>query len=199
MPNAATLAARELSNRKSTLGGPVDAMPAPVRVAVPVVEAAEKAQLTEPVTEQVYEPAAYTTPERVTPVKKLPVKAKVPTQIRAGMVPQIAAKPVSKVAALQPATKPSAKQKVVKRSVARSETVAPTFWVYGVAEDDVLNVRMGPSAETDVVGAIAPAARGVRMAGACEGMWCLVEFGDQKGWVNRSYLVYEVPGLVAAR
>lgn len=200
MPNAATLAARGLSNRKSTLGGPVDTMPAPARVAAPVVEAAEEAQLTEAVSEQVYEPAAAdAAPVETAPVKKSAVKAKVPAQIRAGMVPQIAAKPVSKVAALQPATKPSAKQKVVKRSVARSETDAPTFWVYGVAEDDVLNVRMGPSAETDVVGAIPAAARGVRMAGACEGMWCLVEFGDQKGWVNRSYLVYEVPELVAAR
>ena len=210
MPKTTTLAARGLSNRKSTLGGPVDTMPAPARVAAPaplpapVVEAAEEAQLTEqvtePITEQIYEPAAAdAAPVETAPVKKAAVKAKVPTEIRAGMVPQIAAKPVSKVAAIQPAAKPAAKQKVVKRSVARGATDAPTFWVYGVAQDDVLNVRMGPSAETDVVGAIPPAARGIRMAGACEGMWCLVEFSGNRGWVNRSYLVYEVPELVAAR
>ncbi len=63
----------------------------------------------------------------------------------------------------------------------------------------MLNVRMGPSPEHDVVGAIPPQARGVRMAGVCDGMWCLVQFGEQKGWVNRSYLVYEVPDVVAAR
>ena len=201
MPSSTMVAARELSNKKSTLGGPVDTLPTPARVAAPaslpapVVKSAEEAP--------VYVPAAAdaatveTAPAKQE--KKAAVAAKSPALIRAGMIPQIAAKPVAKVSALQPAVKPAAKQKVVKRSVARSETDAPTFWVYGVADDDVLNVRMGPSPEHDVVGAIPPAARGVRMAGACEGMWCLVQFGDQKGWVNRSYLVYEVPDVVATR
>lgn len=199
MPSSTMVAARELSNKKSTLGGPVDTLPAPARVAAPdslpapVVEAAEELPA--------YVPAAAdaapveAAPVQLAPVKKVPVAAKSPALIRAGMIPQIAAKPVAKVAALQPA----AKQKVAKRSIARAANEPPTFWVYGVAEGDVLNVRMGPSPEHDVVGAIPPAARGVRMAGVCEGMWCLVQFGDQKGWVNRSYLVYEIPGQMAAR
>ncbi len=47
MPKSTMVAARGLSNKKSTLGGPVDALPAPARVAAPaplphpVVEAAE--------------------------------------------------------------------------------------------------------------------------------------------------------------
>ncbi len=216
MPKAPMLAARELSKRKSTLGGPVDTMPAPVRVAVPaplpqpVVEAAEEApvteqvteQITEQVTEQVYEPAAHTPPESAVPDK-------VSVQARVQAMPKPIVKTVRQ-AALQteepiaprtaaPVVKQKVAQKPTKRSVARAANEAPTFWVYGVAQDDVLNVRMGPSAETDVVGAIPPAARGIRMAGACEGMWCLVEFGGNRGWVNRSYLVYEVPGQVAAR
>ncbi len=206
MPKAPMLAARGLSNKKSTLGGPmgepVDALPAPARVTAPaplpqpVVEAAEEAQ--------VYVPAAGdAAPVETAPVKvqekNAAVAAKSPALIRAGMTPQIAAKPVAKVAALQPAAKPATKQKTVKRSVARSETEAPTFWVYGVADNDVLNVRMGPSPEHDVVGAIPSQARGVKIAGVCEGMWCLVEFGGNRGWVNRSYLVYEVPDMVASR
>jgi hypothetical protein len=198
MPKATTLAARQLSDRKSTLGGPVDTMPAPARVAAP-------APLHQPVEDAAEELPAYVpaaadaAPVEPVPVQAAPIAAKAPALIRAGMTPQIKKKPVAKVAALQPAAMPAAKQKVAKRSVARGATDAPTFWVYGVAENDVLNVRMGPSPEHDVVGAIPPQARGVRMAGACEGMWCLVQFGDQKGWVNRSYLVYEVPELVAAR
>ncbi len=190
MPKSTMVAARELSNRKSTLGGPVggpvDMAPAPVRGAAhkpsPVVEAAEEAP--------VYVPAAADmTPE---------LPAAPPAQAKV----QVTAKPVIKQAAVQPEkqmAKPAAKQKVTKRSIARAANEPPTFWVYGVAEDDVLNLRMGPSPEHDIVGAIPSQARGVRMAGACEDMWCLVQFGEQKGWVNRSYLVYEVPGLVAAR
>ncbi len=210
MPKSTMVAARGLSNKKSTLGGPVDALPAPARVTAPaplpqpVVEAAEDEA-------PAYVPAAaHFAPE---PPEAETAPAQAPAKIQAAVVPakvQRAPKPVIKQAALQtglesaqPAVKPQAKQKdaqkALKRNVARSAADAPTFWVYGVAPDDVLNVRMGPSPEHDVVGAIPPAARGVRMAGMCEGMWCLVQFGEQKGWVNRSYLVYEVPELVATR
>ncbi len=198
MPKAPMLAARGLSNKKSTLGGPIDSVPAPARVAAPaplpqpVVKSAEEAQVNEPVYEPVYEPAAH-------------IPAELPVPVKA----QATAKPVVKKvnqAALQtdkriatPVVKQKVAPKITKRSVARGADEVPTFWVYGVAQDDVLNVRMGPSTEADVVGAIPPEARGVRMAGACEGLWCLVQFGDQKGWVNRSYLVYEVPEQMAAR
>ena len=188
MPKATMVAARALSHRKSTLGGPVDALPAPARVTAPaplpapVVEAAEEVP--------VYMPAA----AELAP--ELPAATPAPAKF------QVTAKPVIQQAAVQPEkpiAKPAVKQKTAKRSIARAASDLPTFWVYGVAEGDVLNVRMGPSPEHDVVGAIPPAARGVRMAGVCEGMWCLVQFGDQKGWVNRSYLVYEIPDVVAAR
>jgi Bacterial SH3 domain len=206
MPKSTMVAARGLSNKKSTLGGPVggpvDTLPAPAHVAAPaplpqpVVEAAEEALVTEPVTEPVYEPAAHTPPASAAPVKVQATAKPIVKKIK-----QAALQTETLIAA--PAAKPVVKQKVaqksVKRSVARGVTEAPTFWVYGVAQDDVLNVRMGPSSEHDVVGAIPPAARGVRMAGVCDGMWCLVEFGGNRGWVNRSYLVYEIPEQVAAR
>ncbi len=203
MPNSTMVAARGLSNKKSTLGGPVDTMPATARVAAPaslpapVVEAAdEEAQVTEPVYEPVYEPAAH-----IPAVPAEPAKVQAIAKPSVEKVKQAALQTDKAVAtpAFKPVVKQRAAQKITKRSVARGAAEAPTFWVYGVAEDDVLNVRMGPSTEADVVGAIPPEARGVRMAGACEGMWCLVEFGGNRGWVNRSYLVYEVPGLVAAR
>ena len=75
---------------------------------------------------------------------------------------------------------------------------AVSFWVNGVEEDDVLNVRQGPSADTAIVGVIAPLSRGVRISGACVEMWCPVQFNKVGGWVNRSYLVYDVPDAAAA-
>ena len=79
-----------------------------------------------------------------------------------------------------------------------STPAGPSFWVNGVARDDVLNMREEPSSESDVVGEIPPDGRGVRIIGDCHDMWCLVSFGGVKGWVNRSYLMYELPNAAAA-
>lgn len=85
-----------------------------------------------------------------------------------------------------------------RRVALLSTPAGPSFWVNGVARDDVLNMRGEPSSEADVVGEIPPDGRGVRIIGDCHDMWCLVSFGGVKGWVNRSYLMYELPNAAAA-
>ena len=65
------------------------------------------------------------------------------------------------------------------------------YQVANVEEDDVLNIRNGPSEYHDTVGAIPPTARGVKIVGECEDIWCPVMHDGTKGWVNRYYLAPE--------
>jgi uncharacterized protein YraI len=67
---------------------------------------------------------------------------------------------------------------------------AGTYRVVGVANDDVLNMRAGPSAGYGKVGMIPPRGRGVRIVGPC-GDWCQVRYNGASGWVNRTYLAAE--------
>jgi hypothetical protein len=60
--------------------------------------------------------------------------------------------------------------------------------VVNVARDDVLNVRSGPSADFEVVGALHPGSRGVTVTGTCQARWCPVEHAAARGWVNSTYL-----------
>ena len=66
---------------------------------------------------------------------------------------------------------------------------AQTFRVAGVALDDVLNVRDGPSADYRATGAILPDAVGVRIVGRCQAEWCPIVHGGVTGWVNSIYLI----------
>lgn len=93
-------------------------------------------------------------------------------------VPSAKAKPVK--AAKTPAAPPS--------KTAAKTALEPTYKVAGVDEDDVLNIRNGPSEYHDAVGAIPPSARGVKIVGACSDLWCPVVHGKAKGWVNSYYL-----------
>jgi uncharacterized protein YraI len=71
---------------------------------------------------------------------------------------------------------------------------AATYRVVLVADDDVLNIRKGPSASYPIVGTIPPDGRGVRRAGSCRG-WCRVSYDGVSGWVNGAYLAPEwTPG-----
>jgi hypothetical protein len=63
-----------------------------------------------------------------------------------------------------------------------------SFSVYGVGEDDVLNMRSGPSEDYAIVGVIPPNGSGVRMVGGCIAVWCEIQFRNTRGWVNRYYL-----------
>ncbi len=64
----------------------------------------------------------------------------------------------------------------------------PMFMVVNVRSDDVLNIRSGPSADHDIVGAAAPGSRDVALTGPCEAAWCPVEHKSTRGWVNRAFI-----------
>lgn len=59
--------------------------------------------------------------------------------------------------------------------------------VVGVASDDVLWIRSGPSARTRKLGAIPFDARGVRNLG-CRNRWCRVQYRGVRGWSHIRYL-----------
>jgi hypothetical protein len=166
LPKATIIAARQVSQQRSTLGGPVDAAPAP-RVT------AAAAPLPVPLPPRFVQAGALSPPAKAVATK--PAAA-----------PSTAAK-----------QQPVAKQKVAKRKAVPNAATVASFWVHGVETGDVLNVRSQPSSEADVVGAIPPEAHGVRVAGNCDGQWCPIQFQKQRGWVNRSYLVYEIPETLA--
>lgn len=69
------------------------------------------------------------------------------------------------------------------------------FAVRGVAPDDVLNIRSGPSPRYDVIGTIPPDATGVMSAGARrqvgQSIWREVTYAGVRGWVNDRFLVEE--------
>jgi uncharacterized protein YgiM (DUF1202 family) len=64
----------------------------------------------------------------------------------------------------------------------------PLFVVANVEEDDVLNVRSGPSTDFDIIAQLQPGSRGVAITGACRSQWCPVRQALTRGWVNRMYL-----------
>jgi SH3-like domain-containing protein len=64
---------------------------------------------------------------------------------------------------------------------------ARTYRVVYVDDDDMLNIRSGPSAGHAIVGRIPPGGRGVRVVGHCQG-WCPVSYNGASGWVNPVYL-----------
>ena len=65
---------------------------------------------------------------------------------------------------------------------------APLFRVAGVDEDDVLNVRNGPSPEHGVIGSIVPDAADIKIVGPCISAWCPIQHRGITGWVNSFYL-----------
>jgi hypothetical protein len=64
----------------------------------------------------------------------------------------------------------------------------PLYMVANVEDDDVLNVRSGPSTDFDVIAELQPGSRGVAITGTCHSQWCPVQHASTRGWVNRSYL-----------
>jgi hypothetical protein len=174
-PQAVALASRE--GPRSGLGGPA---PEPEAAAQAVAE-----------------------PQRVIEQKRVPDHVQAAVQIQAPPSAPVTAveTPQRQVPGSKPAAvvrkasfKSGGPLKVVKHKLAQAAATAPSFWVNGVDEDDVLNIRQGPSAEAPIVGEIPPMSRGVQISGSCDGLWCPVRFRKYNGWVNRAYLVYEVPG-----
>lgn len=66
--------------------------------------------------------------------------------------------------------------------------------VTGVAGDDVLNIRTGPSASTEIVGAFGPFQRDIEVVALNPaGTWGLVNFGEGSGWASMRFLARQ-PG-----
>jgi hypothetical protein len=66
---------------------------------------------------------------------------------------------------------------------------AQVFRVRGVAFNDVLNVRDGPSSDHRATGAIPAYALDVRVVGECVAEWCPIYHRGVGGWVHSYYLV----------
>lgn len=66
--------------------------------------------------------------------------------------------------------------------------VALSCRVVGVASNDVLNVRNGPSASHKIVGFIPPDGTGVDAEGEDGAKWWRVQYKGVSGWANMDYL-----------
>jgi uncharacterized protein YraI len=76
--------------------------------------------------------------------------------------------------------------------------VLASFRVAGVAQNDMLNVRSGPSEDYAPVGGLPPEVRGVKIVGPCQQDWCPIRHGRVTGWVNRYFLAEETSGPAPA-
>ena len=79
----------------------------------------------------------------------------------------------------------------VQPAMASGYQVESLAQVTGVAQWDHLNVRRWPAAYSQLVGTFEPnvhvwVIRCIDKIGAAD--WCLVERGEQQGWVNSNYL-----------
>jgi SH3 domain-containing protein len=79
------------------------------------------------------------------------------------------------------------------------DAVPVLFRVAGVADDDILNVRAGPSQSYPPVGEIPPRGRRVHITGECRGAWCPIRHGRVRGWVNRYYLAEDRSAAAMSR
>ena len=70
-------------------------------------------------------------------------------------------------------------------------TRMPSLRVVGVAMDDALIIRNGPSEYHASIGVIPPDGKGVQIVGACFDIWCPIRHHRSTGWVNRYYLAEE--------
>ena len=77
-------------------------------------------------------------------------------------------------------------------AAATPEYVLPTlFDVQGVAKGDVLNIRAAPDAGADIIGTLAPDAKGIEVVTTDPGgKWAQVNTGEQAGWVAMRFLAY---------
>jgi hypothetical protein len=101
--------------------------------------------------------------------------------------------------AAQPSSEPARKAPAIATAYASSSTVVlASFRVAGVAQNDMLNVRSGPSEDYAPVGGLPPEVRGVKIVGPCQQDWCPIRHGRVTGWVNRYFLAEETSGPAPA-
>lgn len=129
-----------------------------------------------------------------------------PKPVRSGAIPSsdLAPTRIETAAAhvpLPPPQKPAAASARPADASQPASLKAPeppsAYKVVNIREDDVLNVRSGPSSEHAVVAALQPGSRGVVITGDCQSEWCPVQHATGSGWVNRTFLVSET-GFVSA-
>ncbi len=66
--------------------------------------------------------------------------------------------------------------------------------VTGVAASDVLNVRSGPGTSHDIIGSLAPNARGIEVIGVNQDQrWGRVSMGEFSGWASMRFLTRTGP------
>ncbi|MFA5949211.1 MAG: SH3 domain-containing protein [Hyphomicrobium sp.] len=123
--------------------------------------------------------------------------AQVPQEAPASQ-PQKLALAVPHPSAAHPAAEPANAARSRQLPKENVSALGQSFRVAGVENDDVLNIRRGPSSEDDVVGAILSEGRGVRLAGPCKEDWCPIVHGGVRGWVNRYYLAEETEPRLSA-
>ena len=70
---------------------------------------------------------------------------------------------------------------------AAAQPLPALYDVTGVAADDVLNVRAGPDAGSEIIGTLAPGATGVEVIEEADG-WGRVNAGERSGWASLTYL-----------
>lgn len=120
----------------------------------------------------------------------VPVPLKTKPQTAARVTPRPDQKAVAEPNAPRPDAQPTTGAVPARSSrvPAAAALHPPSFNVFGVDDGDVLNMRSGPSEEHPIVGMIPPDGSGVRLLGPCVDLWCQIQFGDARGWVNRYYL-----------
>jgi hypothetical protein len=117
-----------------------------------------------------------------------PVASAVPARVAA----DAGAERRTRVAApAAPRGKPASTDGRPQASTESAPAAAPAYRVANVARDDVLNIRGGPSADDEIVGALEAEQQGIRLAGECRERWCPITHGDVNGWVNAAFLVAE--------
>ncbi len=105
--------------------------------------------------------------------------------------PQQSAAPPQAKAPAAHASKPQPKAHGSATGYASSTVILASFRVAGVDEDDMLNVRSGPSEQYATVGELPPEGHGVKIVGPCRADWCPIRHGSTTGWVNRTFLAEE--------
>ncbi len=100
-----------------------------------------------------------------------------------------------------PATEPATTSAPTTTSATSSTTTAlgvdsqafsDQFFVWGVAQDDVLNVRSGPGVDNPIVATLAPNSTDFTVFDTVEWVdtsrWQTIKTGDVVGWVNAAFL-----------
>lgn len=185
--------------------------PAPsIVVAMKAEPKAEIAAITQPVPSRQLSPGPATTSlepakSSVAVAKKSATSASAPAPTRKVQslkkpVPALPPQVTAPLRAQSPVAHPGTKLVAVALAPAVTPVAKPqsrydvaSFRVGGVRDNDVLNVRSGPSEYHDAIGIIAPSGRGITITGGCRADWCPIKHRSISGWVNRYYLVEELP------